>query len=99
MLAFLVIAVAGVVYFALWKRHCDFFTVAYFAAIIYFLPGFCGYTLYPSIEGLAAVDLQPQVYSVFNLVLTSIVLSALTYDTLVTKYPIQRNLRPRLNSI
>jgi len=43
----IVIFFAGAAYFAGKRRRLDTFTVAFFAAALYFLPGFVGYTLSP----------------------------------------------------
>lgn len=41
-IAFLSVAAFGGAYFLIWKRSFDYFTLAFFSAIIYFLPGFFG---------------------------------------------------------
>jgi len=44
---FITIVLAGAGYFVGARRRLDAFTVAFFAAVIYFLPGLSGYTLTP----------------------------------------------------
>ena len=45
--AFILISVIGVLYFSVAKRQFDFFTIGFFSACVYFLPGYFGFALYP----------------------------------------------------
>ena len=42
--AFILTALVGATYFALARRRFDYFSLAFFSAIVYFLPGFFGVT-------------------------------------------------------
>ncbi len=74
---FYIISVCGSIYFLMKKRHFDIYTLAFFSAIIYFIPGFFGYVIYP---GQIKVPLEVKTYTVFILVLISIFLIALYKD-------------------
>lgn len=74
---FLILSIAGLVYFLYKKRETDLFTLAYFSATIYFLPGYLGYVTYP---GKINVSIDEQVYVVFILVQLSIWSAAFIKD-------------------
>lgn len=78
---FVIIASLGLVYFLFVKRRFDFFLIAYLSAVIYFLPGFVGYVIYPgSILYSEQVDLIPEAYTVMSLVLAAILCTAIISD-------------------
>lgn len=80
---FLLMASAGLLYFLLCLRRFDFFTVAFCAGCVYFLPGFFGYTSAPvGIAMLMPVDLEDETYFVMIAVLAAIWLGAILFDHL-----------------
>lgn len=82
---FFLLSAIGLGYFVLFKRRFDFFSLAFFSAIVYFLPGFFGFALRPATIYSVAGERMPLVentYVVFCLVLTAILGAALVYDQL-----------------
>src|SRR5262249_46231578 len=78
---FLAIAVIGLFYFLFVQRQFDFFSVEFFSACVYFLPGFVGYTLMPTRTSMELpVDLEDETYLVMITVLIAIFLGALLID-------------------
>jgi hypothetical protein len=81
---FIVCALFGSAYFCLVKRRFDFFSLAFFSAIIYFLPGFFGYVLDRDREFITEriyISILDETYLVMILVLIGILLGAVYYDT------------------
>ncbi len=77
-LIFVIISILGLTYFLFKKRTFDFFSIAYFSSIAYFLPGFFGFIRnFPLRYPTMIVD---KTYLVMILVLTSILVSSLIYD-------------------
>lgn len=75
-ITFLSIALCGGVYFLIRKRRFDYFTLAFFSAIIYFMPGFFGSTAY-HVDGVWRYsDIVADTYLIMASVLLSIWLSA-----------------------
>lgn len=74
-------AIGAVVYMLLKKRLMDWFSVATFSAIVYFMPGFLGYSLAPDLVTVHA--LQTETYLVYFLVFTSIFVGAICNDVIV----------------
>lgn len=75
--------IAGLFYFAVARRRLDTFTVAFFSAAMYFLPGFVGYTLTPVTPEhpvKTPVALDPEAMAIMLLVLASIPLCAVLWD-------------------
>lgn len=73
---FIMTAIVSGAYFLFSKRTFDYFSVAYFSAVIYFLPGFFGYTSY-HIQGVwINTPLNFEAYLVMLSVLASISISA-----------------------
>src|SRR5579885_1924060 len=83
---FLIAAICGTAYFGFAKRFCDFYTVAFFGALLYFMPGFSGYALYPSGSDMVPVELADETMTVFTIVLYSICVSAMAYDHCIAKH-------------
>ncbi len=81
-LLFILIAVIFSLYFLLKKRYFDFFSLAFVSSIIYFLPGFFGYVLYPDPFGFAIIPIAliDDTYIVMILVLFGIFSGAFIYD-------------------
>lgn len=78
---FILVAVSGCAYFLFCLRQFDFFSVAFFSACVYFLPGFFGYTVAPVGVGMAApVDLEDRTYLVMVAVLIVVWAGALLFD-------------------
>lgn len=80
---FILIAIIGGIYFLFKKRNVDFFTIAFFSATVYFMPGFFGYVLFP--PELFKVEIESRTYTIFIVVLTSIIFFAITSDYIMTK--------------
>lgn len=74
-------------YFLFKKRQFDFFSLAFISAIIYFLPGFFGYVLYPNQFGLNTVPtpIIDSTYIVMILVISGIFIGAVVYDNFFPK--------------
>src|SRR5699024_8609021 len=87
---FILIRLFGLFYFLLKNRIFDFFSVAYFSACIYFLPGFFGYALEPLYLGKSI--LINETYIVMILVLISIMFFTVIYDFL----PGEKELTPSI---
>jgi hypothetical protein len=88
---FIGIAITGAVYFLYSKRRFDYFSVAYFGALIYFLPGFFGWTTYHRESVWLEKPIDVEVYAIMTAVLLSIVLSA--YFGSNVKNPIRMNIQ------
>jgi hypothetical protein len=74
---FIVIAACGALYFGLVRRIFDFFALAYFSALVYFLPGFFGYASYLAETGSwVETDLAAETYGVFIVVMVSVLLTS-----------------------
>jgi len=87
-LLFLIISCIGVIYFAAARRRFDYFSLAFFSAIMYFLPGFFGYASY-RIDGYwHDNELVDETYVVMIFVLSFLVFSGIVFS--------QRKLIPRL---
>jgi hypothetical protein len=82
--AFILLAGVGLSYFALKKRRFDGYSLAFVSACVYFMPGFAGFSMYPSPSGLSPTPLVPQTYGVFAAVLTSVLIGGLAADLLPT---------------
>ena len=69
------IAALGACYFVVKKRQFDYFALAFFSALVYFIPGFVGATSY-SVDGQwSDTPIHPEVYGVMIFVLVSILLA------------------------
>ncbi|HVL37831.1 MAG TPA: hypothetical protein VM328_00440, partial [Fimbriimonadaceae bacterium] len=83
-LLFVASACAGGLYFGLAQRRFDFLAVGFLSAVVYFLPGFLGITLYPlGGSHLAPLELSEGTYLAMALVLLTILATALAFDALV----------------
>lgn len=80
---FIFVVIIGAIYFLFKKRVPDFFTIAFFSAIVYFLPGFFGYVLFP--PEYIKVKIENKTYIIFIIVLVSIILFAIISDYLISK--------------
>lgn len=74
---FYILCIVGFIYFFVRERVFDFFSIAYISAIVYFMPGFFGYTFLP---GWFKIELLLETYIVMCLVISSIIVSALVFD-------------------
>lgn len=88
---FTLISVFGALYFLTSKRRFDYFTVAYASALIYFLPGFFGYTGYFSNVYWIETSIHDEAYLVMIAVIASIWLSG--YIGTYVKNPISLNIQ------
>ncbi len=73
---FIILAVCGGLYFFVKYRQFDYFSLAYFSALIYFLPGFFGVTSYHVGGTWIETLIDPEVYWIMVFVMFSIWLSA-----------------------
>lgn len=98
-LAFIGIATVGLLYFLFQKRQFDFYSIAFFSACVYFLPGFFGYTLMPTKTSMgSAVDLENETYMVMIAVLIFILCGGVFFDSCPTKEAINLRLKGTDNS-
>lgn len=81
--AFALLAALGSLYFLLAKRVFDWSSAAFFSALVYFMPGFAGYTGGERYKGssLAATPLEPEATAIMGAVLLAILLSAVLSDS------------------
>ncbi len=87
-IAFDIVFAIGAGYFLLRARRFDVLTVGFFAAAIYFLPGFFGFVQHPiDFSVLVHDELIDPTYAVMTLVLGMIVLAAVVHDSLVMSVP------------
>jgi hypothetical protein len=71
---FIVVAIVGTLFFIKRKAGFDYFTLAFFSCLIYFMPGFVGYV---GITGLVSVSaIVPEAYGIMVFVMASIILFA-----------------------
>ncbi len=73
----------GIAYFVFRTRPLDAFTIAFFSATIYFLPGFLGFTLSPvtpSSPVKLPVPVEPEAQAIMAFVLAAIVGAAMAWD-------------------
>src|SRR5262249_2030452 len=87
-LFFYFVAIWGGVYILLVHRQFDFFSVAFFSACVYFLPGFFGYALAPSTPRVPyphPVLLLEETYWVMIMVLLAISLGAIIFDVSISR--------------
>ncbi len=87
---FIAIALSGAMYFLLSKRKFDYFAVAYFGGLIYFMPGFFGWTAYHVNSIWITKPINAEVYAIMVVVLLSIMMSA--YFGSNIKNPLQINI-------
>jgi hypothetical protein len=93
---FIGVAAIGACYFTFAKRRFDYFALAYFSALIYFLPGFFGATSF-HVEGIwNDSPIHPEAYAVMMLVLVSIMGFAFIADRLLWRSSINRGWRVAL---
>lgn len=96
-ISFWIIALAGFLYFLLKKRKVDFFSVAFFSGLLYFMPGFVGYVLeYGSLSEpylKMPVVIVDEAYLVMMFVLFSIIIGAIIYDCFFKNTPQQKKMR------
>jgi hypothetical protein len=74
--AFLMVAALGSIFFAT-RRQVDYFVVAFFGCLIYFLPGFFGFVAVSLFEQSTIV---PETYAIMTLVMTSTMFFAYLSD-------------------
>lgn len=72
---FLIVASVGSLYYLLGKRGFDYFSLAFFSADVYFLPGFFGYVSYGVNGAWTNSVIYPETYGIMIAVLLSILLS------------------------
>jgi hypothetical protein len=75
---FIVIYLAGLLFFLLKKRSFDVFSLAYFSCGIYFMPGFFGYVLLPTAT-VEQISIVAETYLVFIIVCISILIGGAVY--------------------
>lgn len=75
-LLFIVVAVATGLFFLLKRRPFDYFSLAYFSAVVYFLPGFFGVTSFHTEGDWSENPIHPEAYAIMIAVLISIACAA-----------------------
>lgn len=82
--AFLTVAFLGFLYISCMPRRIDLFTCAYFAALVYFMPGLFGVVRPPDPYGLDMVEaVHATTYVIMLLVLTGITIGAVASDWVI----------------
>lgn len=80
---FLVVGAGGMAFFLLRRRRFDAFSIAFFGALAYFLPGFFGYVLLPrtlSRPAMEPVPIEAGTYQLMVAVLSAILCGAWAFD-------------------
>ncbi|MEX0382537.1 hypothetical protein V6X02_04280 [Spiribacter sp. 1M153] len=78
---FYLVAFSGLLYFSIKKRTPDGFLLAFFSALVYFLPGFFGYVNEPYAPNFReAVEIEAEVYVIYIMVLLGLLASAGIWD-------------------
>jgi len=72
---FYLAAALGVLLFAFVKRRVDYFSLAFFSSLIYFIPGFFGSSSFSVVGEWKESPLQPETYAIMILVMLSIVVA------------------------
>ena len=87
---FYLVVISGILYFSFKKRKFDFFTLAYFSAVIYFLPGFFGFVNEPTLINNNVIQLRvpilTETYLIMISVLVAIIGFTIIYDYFLSKY-------------
>lgn len=82
-LIFILISIVGILFFLFANRQFDFFSIAFFSACVYFLPGFFGYALHPP-SGIDKIRLPSKLldetYMVMTVLLIAILIGAVLFD-------------------
>src|SRR5699024_12195866 len=96
---FVLIICVSFVYHLFKKRKVDLFTIAFFSAFLYFLPGLFGYVIEPQlingIREMVKVPLVENAYIVMSLVLISIILT--TYlNYYITKIKKKKKIKKKI---
>lgn len=92
---FILVAVSGLLYFSFVKRRFDYFGLAYFSALVYFMPGFFGFTSYHVEGSWSDTRIHPETYGIMISVLISIVFSAWLSSSLRVMAGFSIGLSPR----
>lgn len=95
-MVFTIVATLGLLYFLFGKRRFDFFSVAFFSACVYFLPGFFGYALAPPTSLMPVrqpVELIDEAYWVMVAVLLAVLFGAICFDLIVRERKTKITLR------
>lgn len=88
---FVIIALLGTVYFLIKKRRIDFFTVSFFAATIYFLPAFYGYTYYSRSLDIKSYFVD-ETYMIMIFILTSLILGGIVFDLFYKETSVKKSI-------
>lgn len=73
---FFAVAISGLLYFLLVKRRFDYFALAFFSSLVYFMPGFFGATSYHIDGEWSESPIHPETYGIMITVMCSIWFSA-----------------------
>lgn len=76
---FYLLSLWGLVYYTFQLRFIDFFTLSFFSAVIYFIPGYSGLVINPY-DTDETVPLYEKCYWVYDVVLLGNLLSVVLYD-------------------
>lgn len=80
---YILVALAGTGYFLAARRRIDGFTVAFFAALVYFLPALAGYTLSPTTPSSPIklpVAIEPEAIAIMTVVVALITAGGMLWD-------------------
>lgn len=87
-------AIGGLVYFFALRRQFDVFTLAFTAAIFYFIPGISGFVVEPQVQGSSIpIPISTTAYSIYIMVLAGIFFTTI-YDDHSPHNPISRMASP-----
>jgi hypothetical protein len=78
-LIFIILLILGFIYFFLFKRKFDFFSIAYASSVIYFIPGVLGFTRDP-VRRSIIIEISNKTYIVMSLVLISIIIGGFIFQ-------------------
>ena len=81
MTVFIALTVFGGGYFAFKKRTFDVFALAYFSAVVYFMPAYFGFTVYNG----TSFQIIDETYLIYNLVLCVIIFGGILNDSFVNR--------------
>ncbi|NEO32409.1 MAG: hypothetical protein F6K36_18645 [Symploca sp. SIO3C6] len=90
---FIILVVVGILYFLFSKRFFDLFSIAFFSACVYFLPGFWGYVLIPESSVKTPVPLVAKAYLVMIAVLFAILIGGIYFDKTIKTEQIKLKIR------
>jgi len=98
-LLFLIVSCIGAIYFVAAKRRFDYFSLAFFSAILYFSPGFFGYASYHINGYWYHQELVDETYAVMIFVVSSLVFSGIVFSQRQSIPRLERQVEPRYSFV